>query len=46
MAYKVAVLFKNIWNAALGIVAELFMVAVFIAAGLAICVAWWSLFIK
>jgi hypothetical protein len=35
---------RHVWLSALGIAAELVLVAVFILVGLAVCLVWWGLF--
>ena len=32
---------RHLWRGSLGIAAELVLVAIFIAAGLAVCLVWW-----
>lgn len=41
---KVNMFFKNAWNGILGIASEIFVTLFFIAAGLIVCLLWWSFF--
>ena len=41
---KVRMFFRALSNGMLGIGVEVFMTAVFIAAGFVVCVLWWGLF--
>jgi len=41
---RLHILYKNIWNGALGILSELALIAVIMLAGLIVCVFWWGLF--
>lgn len=41
---KVSMFFKSIWNGILGIVSEISLALFFIAAGIMVCLLWWSFF--
>lgn len=41
---KVSMFFKSIWNGILGIAAEISLALFFIAAGVIVCLLWWSFF--
>ena len=41
---KQNILLKSIWSGVLGITAEIITALVFIFAGLAVCLIWWSFF--
>ena len=41
---RLSIFAKNVWHGALGILAELVLVAVIIASGFLACIFWWGLF--
>ncbi len=41
---RLIIFFRNVWNGILGILAELMLVAVIMAAGFLVCTLWWGLF--